>query len=73
MAINYRESYGMFISCGILFNHESERRGEKFVTRKIARSAAKIEVPGYKPHWHWDAWIPSEIGGLLAIMFERCS
>ena len=42
MAINYRESYGMFISCGILFNHESERRGEKFVTRKIARSAAKI-------------------------------
>lgn len=42
MAINYRESYGMFISCGILFNHESERRGEKFVTRKIARSAARI-------------------------------
>ena len=42
MAINYRESYGMFISCGILFNHESERRGEQFVTRKIARAAAKI-------------------------------
>ena len=42
MAINYRESYNMFISCGILFNHESERRGEQFVTRKIARSAARI-------------------------------
>ena len=42
MAINYRESYGMFISCGILFNHESERRGHEFVTRKIARTVAEI-------------------------------
>lgn len=33
----YRESYGMFASCGILFNHESERRGERFVTRKISK------------------------------------
>lgn len=33
----YRESYGMFVSCGILFNHESERRGENFVTRKITK------------------------------------
>jgi GDPmannose 4,6-dehydratase len=42
MAINYRESHGLFIACGILFNHESERRGERFVTRKIARAAARI-------------------------------
>ena len=35
LCVNYRESYGMFISNGILFNHESERRGENFVTRKI--------------------------------------
>lgn len=42
MAINYRESYDMFISCGILFNHESERRGHEFVTRKIARNVAEI-------------------------------
>ena len=42
MAINYRESHGLFISCGILFNHESERRGERFVTRKIARAVARI-------------------------------
>jgi GDPmannose 4,6-dehydratase len=42
MAINYRESHNIFISCGILFNHESERRGEQFVTRKIARAAARI-------------------------------
>jgi GDPmannose 4,6-dehydratase len=41
---NYRESYGMFISSGILFNHESPRRGETFVTRKITRAAAKIKL-----------------------------
>ncbi len=39
---NYREAYGMFASNGILFNHESERRGETFVTRKITIAAAKI-------------------------------
>ena len=33
MAVNYREAYGMFVSNGILFNHESPRRGETFVTR----------------------------------------
>ena len=41
---NYRESYGMHISCGILFNHESPRRGETFVTRKITRAAARIKM-----------------------------
>ena len=40
--VNYRESYGLHASCGILFNHESPRRGETFVTRKIARAAARI-------------------------------
>jgi GDPmannose 4,6-dehydratase len=44
IAKNYRESYGMFISNGILFNHESERRGETFVTRKITLAAARISV-----------------------------
>ncbi|MDB9892094.1 GDP-mannose 4,6-dehydratase [Amylibacter sp.] len=39
---NYREAYGMFISNGILFNHESPRRGETFVTRKITRAVAKM-------------------------------
>jgi GDPmannose 4,6-dehydratase len=38
----YRESYGMFVCNGILYNHESPRRGENFVTRKIARAAARI-------------------------------
>ena len=41
---NYRESYNMHISCGILFNHESPRRGETFVTRKITIAAAKIKL-----------------------------
>jgi GDPmannose 4,6-dehydratase len=42
--VNYRESYGMFISNGILFNHESPRRGETFVTRKITRAATRIKL-----------------------------
>jgi GDPmannose 4,6-dehydratase len=41
---NYRESYGIFACSGILFNHESPRRGETFVTRKIARAAARIKA-----------------------------
>jgi len=41
--VNYRESYGMFCCNGILFNHESERRGETFVTRKITRAATRIK------------------------------
>ena len=41
---NYRESYGQFACSGILFNHESPRRGETFVTRKITRAAAKIKA-----------------------------
>ena len=40
---NYRDAYGLFICCGILFNHESPRRGIPFVTRKITRSAARIK------------------------------
>jgi GDPmannose 4,6-dehydratase len=44
MTVNYRESYGLHASCGILFNHESERRGETFVTRKVTRAAAAISL-----------------------------
>jgi GDPmannose 4,6-dehydratase len=44
MARNYREAYGMFAVNGILFNHESPRRGETFVTRKISRAVARIEA-----------------------------
>jgi GDPmannose 4,6-dehydratase len=41
---NYRESYGMFASCGILFNHEGDRRGLEFVTRKISNAVARIKL-----------------------------
>jgi len=44
ITVNYRESYGMFACNGILFNHESERRGETFVSRKITRAATRIKV-----------------------------
>ncbi len=44
MTVNYRESYGLFAANGILFNHESERRGETFVSRKITRAVARISL-----------------------------
>jgi GDPmannose 4,6-dehydratase len=44
LTINYREAYGLHASNGILFNHESEKRGENFVTRKITRNLARIKV-----------------------------
>jgi GDPmannose 4,6-dehydratase len=49
LTINYREAYGLFACNGILFNHESPRRGETFVTRKIARAAARIKA-GLEKH-----------------------
>jgi GDPmannose 4,6-dehydratase len=44
MTVNYREAYGLFACNGILFNHESPRRGETFVTRKISRAVARIKA-----------------------------
>ena len=44
ICVNYRESYGLFIACGILFNMESSRRGENFVTKKITKAAARIKL-----------------------------
>ncbi len=58
ITINYRESYGLFACSGILFNHESERRGLEFVTRKITHAIAKMVVNGDKT--------PIELGNLNA-------
>ena len=44
LGVNQREAYGLFISNGILFNHESPRRGETFVTRKITRALGRIKL-----------------------------
>src|SRR5438094_9982986 len=43
ITVNYRESYGLFACSGILFNHESPRRGQEFVTRKITQGVARIK------------------------------
>lgn len=51
IAVNYRESYGMHVSCGILFNHESPRRGETFVTRKISKAVARTCRGAQKELW----------------------
>ncbi len=48
MTINYRESYGMHASSGILFNHESPRRGPEFVTRKVSQAVARITLGAQK-------------------------
>jgi GDPmannose 4,6-dehydratase len=44
LARNYREAYGMYVSCGLLFNHESPRRGYEFVSRKISAQVARIRA-----------------------------
>jgi GDPmannose 4,6-dehydratase len=49
MTINYRESYGMHASSGVLFNHESPRRGPEFVTRKVSQAVARISL-GLQDH-----------------------
>jgi GDPmannose 4,6-dehydratase len=77
MARNYREAYGMRVTNGILFNHESPRRGKTFVTRKITRAAALIKLGqqselrlgnleairdwGYAPEFVEAMWLMSEI------------
>jgi GDPmannose 4,6-dehydratase len=49
ITVNYRESYGMHASCGILFNHEGPRRGLEFVSRKITHAAARIRLGDSRP------------------------
>lgn len=49
LVVNYRKAYGLFACSGILFNHESPRRGEQFVTRKITKAAARIKL-GLQEH-----------------------
>jgi GDPmannose 4,6-dehydratase len=59
--VNYREAYGLFACNGILFNHESERRGETFVTRKITRAATRIKMG-----------LQNAIGDMPKTMLKRC-
>ena len=73
ITVNYRESYNLFACSGICFNHESPRRGHEFVTRKIARGAARIKYHldkelrlgnmdsqrdwGFAPDYVWGMWL----------------
>ncbi len=63
ITVNYRESYGMYACNGILFNHESPRRGETFVTRKITRAIANI-ARGWSRACISAIWIPCVTGAM---------
>jgi GDPmannose 4,6-dehydratase len=64
---NYRNSYGMKIWNGILFNHESPRRGTNFVTNKVCKEVVKIHL-GLSNELKLGIWMPQEIGVMLKIM-----
>ena len=75
LVVNYRESYGQFASTGILFNHESPLRPEKFVTRKISMAAAEVSL-GKRNHLSlgnldvsrdW-GWAPDYVDGMIKIL-----
>ena len=68
---NYRESYGMFAVNGILFNHESERRGETFVTRKITLAAARMPKVS-RTNCIWVIWMHVATGDMRKIMWNVC-
>ena len=68
---NYRESYDLFACNGILFNHESPRRGETFVTRKITRGLARIKL-GKEKNFIWAILTPKEIGVTPKILWRAC-
>lgn len=70
--VNYREAYGLFACNGILFNHESERRGETFVTRKITRAVGRIKYGLQKKNSTWATSTPSVTGALPAITSKPC-
>ena len=71
IAVNYRESYGLHASNGILFNHESPRRGETFVTRKISRAVAHIKH-GVQRKLYMEIWRRVATGVMRRTTFVRC-
>jgi GDPmannose 4,6-dehydratase len=70
MTVNYRESYNLFAVNGILFNHESPRRGETFVTRKITRGLARIKAG--IDDCTWEIWMQNVTGDMPKITFVAC-
>lgn len=73
MTVNYRESYGMFTCCGIAFNHESPRRGNEFVTKKIANAAInnqKIKLGNVEARRDW-GYAPEYIEAMWLMMQQQ--
>ena len=71
ITVNYREAYGIYACNGILFNHESPRRGETFVTRKITRGLTRIDA-GLEKCIYLGNLMQRETGVTLEIML-RCN
>ena len=71
ITINYRESYNLHASSGILFNHESPRRGLEFVTHKITHGAARIKL-GLAQNCTWATWTRGATGALPATTSAPC-
>ena len=71
ITVNYRESYGLFACSGILFNHESPRRGLEFVTRKVTDGVARIKL-GLADTWRSATSTRSATGDLPATTCARC-
>ena len=71
MTRNYREGYGLFAVNGILFNHESPRRGETFVTRKITRAVARIKF-GLQEKLYLGNLEPGAIGAMPRTLWKPC-
>jgi GDPmannose 4,6-dehydratase len=71
IVVNYREAYGIHASNGILFNHEGPTRGETFVSRKITRAVAAIEL-GVQDTFFSAISMPSGTGVTLATMWKEC-
>ena len=69
ITVNYREAYNLFACNGILFNHESPRRGETFVTRKITKAAARIKL-GVQRNSTWAISTPSATGVIAGDYIE---
>ena len=72
ITVNYREAYGMHASNGILFNHEGPTRGETFVTRKITRAVAAIELGLQDKLLPRQLSTPSATGAMRATMSKAC-
>ena len=68
ITVNYRESYDMFACSGILFNHESPRRGLEFVTRKVTHAAAPHQAGLAEASCAWAIWMRGATGALPATM-----